>query len=116
MGFGYVTEPECRAEFGLDKTKGHVLIANGPILDHKTYTPLDDPLLIDSYYLSSELVNAIVRGTPRWSERAYSAINDHSKIGIIYLMDEKSFEEIETHKDDWRLILMSEISILTQKS
>ena len=54
------------------------------------------------------LHTGIVKGTPRWGERAYSALYDLNQNGLIYYMGERgSMDEI---RQDWRVMLMLEVN------
>lgn len=55
------------------------------------------------------LNTSINKGTPRWSQRSYSALFDYSANGLIFMMEEGALTKAEEVKDDWRAALMAKI-------
>ena len=60
---------------------------------------------VDFARVMFELTTSMVRGTPKWGERAHAALFTHGVNGLFYMMPEQlSAEEM---KDDWKLKLMN---------
>ena len=54
------------------------------------------------------VTTSVVKSTPKWGQRAYSAIFDNMMNGIIYMMPTMpTGEELAT---DWRVQMMSQIT------
>jgi len=59
---------------------------------------------------------AIVKGTPRWSQRAYMSLYEFGMNGIIFMMEKGALSNIDQHKDDWRVALMVKVTEWTQEN
>jgi len=53
------------------------------------------------------LNTSINKGTPRWSQRSYSALFDYYANGLIFMMEEGALTKSDEVKDDWRAALMA---------
>lgn len=62
------------------------------------------------------LNTSIVKGTPRWSQRSYSALYDFFLNGIVYLMPEGSLSNVVDSMKDWRVALMAKLTEWTQEN
>ena len=69
---------------------------------------------IDLHTVFFEVTVGVVKGTPRWGQRANSAIFDFLENGLIYMMP-KMLEPEEMMKD-WRVMLMVRITELIQEN
>lgn len=68
---------------------------------------------IDLHRVFYEVTVGTVKGTPRWGQRANSAIFDFYENGLIYMMP-KMLEPEEMMKD-WKVMLMVRITELIQE-
>ena len=59
---------------------------------------------------------SIITGTPRWSQRAYSAIFEFWSNAIVFMMEEGAIMNVAKYKDDWRVALMAKITEWTQEN
>ena len=62
------------------------------------------------------LNTSTVKGTPRWSQRSYSALYDFFLNGIVYLMPEGSLTNVVDSMKDWRVALMAKLTEWTQEN
>lgn len=113
-GFYYNSDPKCRSEHDLEEDKKYVVYFNG-------VNSLPYHLTLDEDYINFEqlmftLNTSIVKGTPRWSQRSYSALFDFYMNGIVFMMEEGSLTRVVESKDDWRVALMAKITEWTQEN
>ena len=115
-GFYYNSDPECRKEHDLEADKNYVVFFNGLNalpqhlewdLDSVTY----DQLLFT-------LNTSIVKGTPTWSQRSYSALYDYWMNGIVFLVEEGAIynHDPENYAKDWRMALMAKLTEYMQEN
>ena len=113
-GFYYNSDPKCRSEHDLEEDKKYVVYFNG-------VNSLPYHLTLDEDYINFEqlmftLNTSIVKGTPRWSQRAYSSLYDFYMNGLVFMMEEGSLTRVVESKDDWRVALMAKITEWTQEN
>ena len=62
--------------------------------------------------LAYTLNKSIVMGTPKWGQRALSAIKDTHLNAIVFMLEEGAIEnhDSENYKKDWRLALMAKLT------
>lgn len=100
--FLVIEDPECRRKFGLDESKRHIMFLNGEYTRKEVMTIGEHDLSLQ--LLIFTLNTQMVKGSPRWGQRAFSSIFDFKQSAIIYYMDGVSSpEEIN---NDWRVNLM----------
>lgn len=98
--FFYNDDPECKKEHELDQDKKWIVSFNGhnsvPVAwSFEEDTPIDIEQLV--YFVTT----SIVKGTPKWGQRAHSAIFDMMQNGFIYMMpDLPAPEELAA---DWKI-------------
>ena len=102
----YVNEdPECREEFQLEKKGRYIVFLNGEAEPNVLTVDKD---FINLRQLMFTLNTSVVKGTPRWGQRAYSSMMDFNQNAVIYYMgDMTSMEEL---RKDWRVTLMVEVN------
>ena len=68
--------------------------------------------------LAYTLNKSIVTGTPRWGQRALSAIKDSHLNAIVFMLEEGAIvnHDRENYKKDWRLALMAKITEKMQET
>ena len=86
--FLYNSDPECRTSQGLDPEKQYIVFFNGEN-SIPVHLVLNEDY-IDFDHLMLTLNNSIVKGTPKWSQRAYSSLYDFYMNGLVFLMEEGS--------------------------
>ena len=102
IGFFYNEDPKCPKElFDLDPTKVHVVFLMGNAPPEVMVVNEDD---ITLQQLIFTMNTQIVKGTPKWGQRAHSVFFDHRQNGLIYYMKEATSPE--ALKSDWRITLM----------
>ena len=76
VGFYYNTDPACRAKHELDQDKKYLVFFNG---FNSMPTPVEvyEGVYLDLQSLMYTLNLSIVKGTPRWSQRAYRLYTQH---------------------------------------
>lgn len=114
VGFYYNSDPACREAHGIDTEKSHIVIYNG-------FNTLPQHVTVGDDYISYQtllyaLNQAIVKGTPRWSQRAYMCLYEFGMNGIVFMMEKGALSNIEQHKDDWRVALMVKVTEWTQEN
>ena len=60
------------------------------------------------------LNTSIIKGTPRWSQRALVSINDFQMTAVILLMQEGALTAVYKSMHDWRVALMTKVAEWTQ--
>ena len=106
IGFYYNQDPACRAQFEIDGVEDALVSFNG--YNSVPQVIFDDGSVeIDLKFVLYTLTVAVQKGTPRWGQRAHSAIFDFYQNGLIYMVGEKP--TAETHEEDWRMQLMARI-------
>ena len=75
---------------------------------------VDESLTTDQLFFS--LNTSIIKGTPRWSQRALVSILDFEMSAVILLMEEGALTRVSESKDDWRVALMTKITEWTQNN
>ena len=102
VGFYYNDDPECRELRSLEKDEKYYVFYNGensvPFILQVGLDKIDLPRLM------FETTAGVVKGTPRWGQRANAAIFNHFSNGLIYMMPESI--EPEKMMEDWRIMLM----------
>jgi len=111
VGFFYVEDPECRRLRDLDPEKSFIVIYNGEnSIPFILEIGKDE---VDLARLIFEINTGIVKGTPRWGQRANTAVFTHYVNGLIYMIPEM-MEPTEMQKD-WRMMLMVRLVELIQE-
>jgi len=108
VGFFYNNDPKCAEKAKLDPEKRHIVFYNGVNSIPMHLTLEDDPMSHEQ--LMFTLNTAVVFGTPRWSQRAYSTLFNFYMNGIIFMMEEGALHNAELSKDDWRNALMARVT------
>lgn len=111
-GFFYNEEPECRKLRGLEEEKSYIVWYNGDssipfILE------LVDEAPIDTHRLLYETTIRAVKGTPRWGQRANSAIFDFYQNGLVYIQPKTQNQD--EMNSDWRVLLAVEYIHIMQE-
>lgn len=114
VGFFYNDSNDCKKEMNLDESKRHIVFYNGLNSIPYHFTMEDDHITHD--HLMFSLNTSIVKGTPRWSQRSYSALFNFWMNGIVFMMEEGALHEAELPKDDWRAALMAKVTEWTQEN
>lgn len=111
-GFFYNEDPECRKLRGLDETKPYIVWYNGE--NSIPYIiELQDDSPVAAHRLLYETTVRTVKGSPRWGQRANSAVFDFYQNGLVYIMPEKmSMEEMQA---DWRVNIAVECVHIIQE-
>ena len=111
VGFYINDDPECRKQLELDPETNYVAFYN---VDRKPdilqLGDEEDPL--DLMKLAFILNTGVVKGTPRWGQRAYSCIYDLRQTALIYYMPKVTSQE--AFAEDWRVNLMVEVNKIIQ--
>ena len=81
----------------------------GRNFEFKTDEELKEEVHFDK--LAYTLNKSIVTGTPRWGQRALSAISDFHLNAIVFMLEQGAIvnHDPENYKKDWRLALMAKI-------
>ena len=82
--FGYNSDPLCRFKHELDTNKRFIAFLNGQDSVPNIMTIGEDEISLKS--LNFALTTSIVKATPKWGQRAFSAFFDWKQNGIIYYM------------------------------
>lgn len=102
IGFHYNADPQCREDRGLERDKKYIVIYNGE--NSIPYILEFEKDHIDLRRLMYEVTVWGVKGTPRWGQRAHSAVFDFFSNALIFMIpDAMSPEEMQK---DWRVMLM----------
>lgn len=86
MGYYYNTDPKCREERSLEADKKYIVIYNGE--NSVPYILEFGKDHIDLQRLFYEVTIGAVKGTPRWGQRAHSAVFDFFSNALIYMIPE----------------------------
>ena len=97
-------DPKCLEDKDLDPKKKYIAFVSGDDAVPNIMTVGEDDISLNS--LNFALTTSIVKATPRWGQRAFSALFDWKQNGIIYYMPDVTREELE---NDWRVTLMVQI-------
>ena len=112
VGFFYTEDAECRRLRDLDVDKNYIVIYNG-----ENSVPFILELGKDELNLGRmvhEINTGVVKGTPRWGQRAHSAVFNHMVNALIYMVPEPlSPDEMEA---DWRVMLMVRMIEMMQEN
>lgn len=65
--------------------------------------------LLDPGYISFRVNLSIVNGTPRWSQRAYSAINEGIN-AVVYMLEAGALTRTVEYRENWRIAFMSSLA------
>lgn len=93
-------DPSCRTKFQLNDENRHILFLNGENTKTVAMT-IGYTKNLSLQLLTSTLNIQMVKGSPRWGQRAYSSIFDFKQNAIIYMMDDLSSHENVVN--DWRV-------------
>ena len=102
--FGVNDSPDCRKQFDLDENKRFIAFLSENEAIPNIMTIGEDEISLNS--LNFALTTTIVKATPRWGQRAFSAFFDWKQNGIIYYMPDVTKEDLS---NDWRVTLMISI-------
>jgi len=58
---------------------------------------------------------SIVKGTPRWGQRAFDLIYLNKMSAIVFMMDKDGLKRANDSNDDWRVALMVKIIEYSQE-
>ena len=110
--FYYNDDPACREKNQLDPEKKFIVSFNGhnSVPSAWEYTT-NDP--IDMEQLIFMATVGVVKGTPKWGQRAHAAIFDLMQNGIVFMMPE--LPTPEQLALDWKVQLMARITEMTQE-
>ena len=109
--FGYNEDIACREAYDLETNKSYIGIFNGEDSVPDIMTFGEDDLTVNQ--MNFALTTNIVKGTPKWGQRAFSAFFDWKQNGIIYYLPEIKRETIE---EDWRITLMVSVKDWMQQN
>lgn len=113
-GFYVVEDKKCRKEHDLEEDHKYIVFFNGE--NSIPYHHLVDEEEVSFEQLLYTLNTSVSKGTPRWSQRSYSALYDFYLNGIVYLMPEKSLTNVVDSMKDWRVALMAKLTEWTQEN
>ena len=115
-GFFYNSDPACRKEHDLDEDKNYVVYFNGlnALPQHLEWDT--DQITYDQLLFT--LNTSIVKGTPIWGQRSYSALYDYWMNGIVFLLEKGAIydHDPESYKRDWRMALMARLTEYMQEN
>ncbi len=85
IGIFVNSEKECKEARGLDADKNYVVIYNG---ESSVPISLEIDETIDFSRVIYEINTSIVKGTPKWGQRANAAVFAHMANALIYMVPE----------------------------